>query len=173
MLLSLAQWIQSLGFFVYLRESHYAYPAVLSLHMVTLAFFGGMILLTDLRLLGWAMSARPVSDIVDQLRTPKRVGFLFMATLGIMLFGCKAEEYYFNPFFRVKVTLLALIAVHAIVFRRSVYSCAGSFDSTWVVPKHAKLAAGLSMLLWAAIACMGRGIGYLDPPFGLHAQLWR
>ncbi len=173
MLLSLAQRIQSIAFFTYLRESHYAYPTVLSLHMVTLAFFGGMILLTDLRLLGLAMRARPVCDVVDQLRIPKRVGFLFMATFGIMLFGCKAEEYYFNPFFQVKVTLLAVVAVHAMVFRRSVYSCARSFDATGVIPRKAKLAAGLSMLLWASIACMGRGIGYLDPPFGLHAQLWR
>jgi hypothetical protein len=129
-----------------------------------------MILLTDLRLLGWAMRTRPVSDVVDQLRIPKRVGFLFMATFGIMLLGCKAEEYYYNPFFRIKVTLLALVAVHALVFRRSVYQRACTFDNTGVIPRPAKLAAGLSMLLWAAVACMGRGIGYLDPPFGLHAN---
>src|SRR6266566_8679786 len=102
MLLSFAQWIQSTGFFTYLRGSAYSYPIILSLHMVAIAFFGGMILMTDMRLLGWSMRRRPLSDVVDQLRIPKRFGFLMIATLGILMLGCKAEEYYYNAFFRAK-----------------------------------------------------------------------
>ena len=60
MLLSVAQWIQLTAPFTYLRESHFVYPVILSLHMVAIAFFGGMILMTDLRLLGWAMDTRPL-----------------------------------------------------------------------------------------------------------------
>ena len=52
MLLSFAQWIQFTGFFTALRGSAYVYPIVMSLHMVGIAFFGGMVLMTDLRLLG-------------------------------------------------------------------------------------------------------------------------
>jgi hypothetical protein len=37
------------------------------------------------------------------------------------------------------------------------------------VPGLAKRAAGLSLLLWIGIAIMGRGIGYIEPPFGIHA----
>jgi hypothetical protein len=56
MVLSIAIWIQNTPFFTYLRGSpSYLYPAILSLHMVALALFGGMVLMTDLRLLGWAM----------------------------------------------------------------------------------------------------------------------
>jgi hypothetical protein len=172
MLLALAQWIQLTAPFTYLRESHYTYPAVLSLHMVGIAFFGGMILMTDLRLLGWAMRSRPVSNVVDQLRIPKRIGFLLMVIFGFLLFGCKAEEYYYNPFFRLKMMLLACVAVHALVFRGSVYYRAAEFGPAGAIPRRAKLAAILSLLLWTGIACMGRGIGYLDPPFGLHAQRW-
>ena len=172
MLLSVAQWIQLTAPFTWLRESHYTYPVVLSLHMVAIAFFGGMILMTDLRLLGWAMNSRPVSHVVDQLRMPKRIGFLLMVTFGILLFGCKAEEYYYNLFFRAKLVLLTCVAIHALVFRGSVYNFAGKFDRAGLIPGRAKLAAALSLLLWTGIACMGRGIGYLDPPFGLRARLW-
>src|ERR1700728_3936001 len=105
MLLSLALWAQATDFFTYLRGSGYVYPSILSLHMVAIAFFGGMILMTDLRLLGWAMRSRPMAHVVDQMRVPKRIGFFLMAAFGILLFGCKAEEYYYNPFFRVKMTL--------------------------------------------------------------------
>ena len=139
--------------------------------MVAIAFFGGMILLTDMRLLGLAMNKRPVADLVDQLRMPKRYGFLLVAACGLLMLGCKAEEYYYNAFFRAKVALLILIAVHALVFRGSVYNRAAEFDRAGRVPGIAKLAAGLSLLLWIGIACMGRGIGYIEPPFGIHAQL--
>src|SRR5580658_8595157 len=165
MLLSFAEWIQSTIFFTAVRQSWLVYPVVLSLHMVGIAFFGGMILMTDLRLLGWAMRSRPVAHVVDQLRMPKRIGFLLMVTFGFLLFGCKAEEYYYNPFFRAKMMLLTCVAIHALVFRGTVYGRPDGFD-----PSRAKLAAVLSLLLWTGIACMGRGIGYLDPPFGLHAQ---
>ena len=171
MLLSLALWIQATDFFTYLRGSGYVYPSILSLHMVAIALFGGMILLTDMRLLGLAMNKRPVADLVDQLRVPKRYGFLLVAACGLLMLGCKAEEYYYNAFFRAKVALLILIAVHALIFRGRVYNKAAEFDRAGRVPGIAKLAAGLSLLLWIGIACMGRGIGYIEPPFGIHAQL--
>src|ERR1700683_4042121 len=94
MLLSLALWIQATDFFTYLRGSGYVYPSILSLHMVAIALFGGMLLLTDMRLLGLAMNKRPVADLVDQLRVPKRYGFLLVAACGLLMLGCKAEEYY-------------------------------------------------------------------------------
>jgi hypothetical protein len=172
MLLSLALWIQATGFFTYLRGSGYVYPVILSLHMVAIAFFGGMILMTDLRLLGLAMRNHPVADVAEQLRVPKRYGFLLAVTCGLLLLGCKAEEYYYNAFFRVKVTLLFLVVVHALAFRRSVYDKVAEFDLDGRVPDRAKLAAGLSLLLWVSIACMGRGIGYIEPPMNIHAQLF-
>ncbi len=172
MLLSFAQWIQLTDFFTYLRGSAYVYPVILSLHMLAIAFFGGMILMTDLRMLGWAMTRRPVADVLDQLRMPKRYGFLLIATCGVLMAGCKAEEYYYNVFFRIKLALLVLIAVHALIFRAGVYNKAAEFDRAGQVPGRAKLAAALSLVLWTAIACMGRGIGYIEPPFGIHAQLW-
>lgn len=171
-MLAFTQWIQATDFFTYLRGSGYVYPVILSLHMVALAVFGGLILMTDLRLLGIAMRSRPVADVIDQLRMTKRWGLVLMVTLGILLAGCKAEEYYYNIFFRLKLLMLALICIHAITFRRSVYAKAAEMDRSGVVPGNAKLAAGLSLLLWVATACMGRGIGYIDPPFGIHAQLW-
>jgi hypothetical protein len=172
MLLNLALWVQATDFFTYLRGSAYVYPSILSLHMVGIAFFGGMILMTDMRLLGLAMRNRPVSDVVDQLRVPKRYGFLLAATCGLLMLGCKAEEYYYNAFFRAKVALLILVAVHALIFRGRVYSRAAEFDSAGRVPGIAKTAAALSLLLWIGIACMGRGIGYIEPPFGIHAQIF-
>src|ERR1700683_4487013 len=139
MLLSFAQWIQLTTFFTALRGSAYVYPIMLSLHMVALAFFGGMILLTDMRLLGLALTKRPIADVVNQFRVPKRWGLLLMVTLGALLAGSKAEEYYYNAFFRTKLILLALVLVHELVFYRSVYANPAALDQAPSLPGNAKL----------------------------------
>jgi hypothetical protein len=122
-----------------------------------------MILVTNMRLLGWRMGGASMSEVIDQLRIPKRVGFTLAAVCGILLLSCKAEEYYYNVFFRIKLVLLALVIVHALMFRRRVYYN----DSP--LPRTAKVAGLFSLLLWIAIVCAGRGIGYIEPPFGIHA----
>jgi uncharacterized membrane protein len=170
--LEFAQWIQMTDWATYLRSSAYTYPIVLSTHLTGIALFAGAILATDLRLLGAALRNQPVADVVDQLRWPKRIGFLIVATCGVLLASAKAEEYYYNVFFRIKLTLFVLVAIHALVFRGSVYNNAAALDQARRMPGKAKLAAALSLLLWISIACAGRGIGYIEPPLEkLHAAL--
>ena len=60
--------LQETDFFSYIRGSEYAYPVILSLHMVALAFFGGMIVVTDLRLLGLGVRGRGAIVGVTQVR---------------------------------------------------------------------------------------------------------
>ncbi len=170
-MLSLAQWLQSTSFFTALRESWYAYPAVLSLHMVALTLFGGLILVTDLRLLG-ALRKYPVAAVVNSLRPLKYAGFILMITCGLLMAGSKAEEYYYNAFFRAKMALLFLVFMHAMIFRGSVYSRVAEFDAAGIVPGHAKLAAVLSLTIWLALLICGRGIGYIDADLNkVHAFL--
>jgi hypothetical protein len=95
---------------------------------------------------------------------------ILVATCGILMLGSKAEEYYFNIFFRIKMLLLALVFVHGWAFRRSVYYNTVEIDRAPRIPAQAKLAAFLSLLLWVSIACAGRGIGYIEPPLDkIHA----
>ncbi|MBZ5635672.1 MAG: hypothetical protein LAO55_21300 [Acidobacteriia bacterium] len=170
--LELAQWIQGTGWATYLRMSAYIYPAILASHLTGIALFAGTVLVTDLRILGVVMRNQPVSGVVNQLRWPKRIGFLIVATCGFLLASSKAEEYYYNTFFRAKLALLVLVAIHALVFRGSVYNNAAALDQARRMPGKARLAAALSLILWISIACVGRGIGYIEPPLDkLHAAL--
>lgn len=170
-LLSFAQSAQATDLFTAIRMSWYVYPSIMALHLIGIAMFGGMILMSNLRLRELALRNQPVSDVIQQLRIPKRVGFVMVATCGILLAGSKAEEYYYNPFFWTKMSLLILIAIHGLVFRSSVYKKVAEFDGSKKIPGRVKFAAGLSLLLWAGVACAGRGIGYIDPPLDkLHAD---
>jgi len=169
-MLAFAQWLQSTGFATELRGSAYAYPVILTLHLAAIGLFGSMILLVDLRLLGIAMRSRPAGEMIRQLRPLKQAGFLLLATCGLLLASTKAEEYYYNAFFRTKLALLGLVLVHAVVFRRSVYQNS-DLDRAADTPAVAKLAAALSLLLWIGLVIAGRGIGYIEPPLDkIHAK---
>lgn len=60
MILSFTQWLQATSLLTYIRMSAYGFPVILSLHMVVILLFGGMVLMTDMRLLGLAMREHSV-----------------------------------------------------------------------------------------------------------------
>ena len=152
-----AEWLQGTSLLTFIRMSPYGFPIVLSLHMVVILLFGGMILMTDMRILGFALRRYPVSVVIEGLRLPKRYALITMLTLGFLLFGSKATEYLGNIFFRTKVILLCLIGIHYLVFRKSVYDNLADLDRA---PARAKLAAALSLVLWTSVVIAGRSIGY-------------
>jgi hypothetical protein len=165
MLLTLLQWIQNTQVFVDLRSSGYVYPVILALHLSAISLFGGMIVLSDLCLLGWIPRQVSAVAVVQGLRVPKRIGLLVAATFGFLLFCCKAEQYYYNVYFRTKLLLFALVAVHALVFRNRLYNSPGEVTALGV---RGRVAAILSLLLWAGILTAGRAIGYVPLRPGLH-----
>jgi hypothetical protein len=162
--------IQDTELFTALRESALVYPIVMSTHLSSIAIFGGLILLTDLRLLGLAMKSVSISDMVRQTRVWKWIGFVIMVTCGILLAGSKLESYYDNPYFQIKLTLLALVGVHALVFRKSVYGNTAQLDALPAVPRVAKVAACISIVLWVGILSAGRWIAYFDRPVPVRSS---
>jgi len=162
-LFPLFHFLQSTEFATSIRESALVYPIIMMTHLASIALFGGMILMGDLRLLGLAMKDRPVVDVVGRLRVWKRIGFVIMVTCGFLLLAAKAELYYPNPFYWLKMTLLALVGVHALVFHRSVYGNLPAIDRAPQMPGTAKLAAALSLVLWIGLVCAGRWIAYYEP----------
>lgn len=163
-ILSFFQWLQSTDFMTFIRESGLTYPIIMSTHLTCIAIFGGMIVITDLRLLGVALQDRPIADVVNGLRWWKRLGFVIMFSMGFMLLGSKAPEYYPNPYFWTKMSFLALVFIHAMIFRPRVYNHPEKLDASPVIPTRAKAAATLSLVLWTGVVCAGRLIGYYEPP---------
>ena len=102
--------------------------------------------------------------MVSTLRWWKRLGFVVMVTCGVLLGSSEAVKYSINPFFWAKMTLLAMVGVHALIFRPRVYNHPEELDRAPQIPSVAKWAASLSLLLWAGLVVMGRLIGYYEPP---------
>ena len=156
-------WLQSLELFTAVRESALVYPIILSTHLACIAAFGGMILLTNMRLLGYSVGGQSAWDLVNTLRPYKHAGLTVMVTCGILLGGAKADTYSDNPIFWTKMTLLLCVIIHAIVFRSSVYKNKEALEAP-VMSSRVKTAASLSLILWLGIVCMGRLIAYYEPP---------
>lgn len=155
--------IQSLGPMTYIRESGYTYPMILSTHLATIAVFGGLILMTDVRILGWALKDMSITEVVGTLRRWKYVGFCIMVAMGLLLATSEMDKYYSNPYFLMKMSFLVLVGVHALVFRKSVYGNTEALDRAEKMPGIAKAAAISSLCLWIGIACCGRWIAYYEP----------
>jgi hypothetical protein len=139
--MGIAHSIQSIGFLTDFSESVLAYPIVLSTHLACIGLFGGMILATDLRLLGLTFKSLTITEVVTSLRPWKRMGGIIMIAMGLLLATSEAEKYAPNPFFWSKMIILGLIGVHALVFRPIVYNKTEELDRSPVIPTKAKVAA--------------------------------
>ena len=159
-LLSFCQWLQTTDFSTAVREGALLYPVIGGVHLLAIALFGGMLLAVDIRLLGWGLKRFPVSDVVDQLRVWKWVGGVVVIGSGVLLAWCEPVKLYHSRSFWIKMALLALVGVHALVFRGSVYGRTAELNKFTTMPARAKLAAAISLILWAGLIVSGRLIAF-------------
>jgi hypothetical protein len=152
------EWVESTDLSTAIREGALLYPIIGGFHVLAIALFGGMLLMTDLRLLGLAMRRRTVSDILEQFRVWKRAGFALVALSGLLLAWAEPLKLYRSVSFWVKMALLASVGAHALVFRRGVYENAKALD-LGLTPR-VRLAAALSLILWAGLIVTGRLIAF-------------
>jgi hypothetical protein len=158
-LASLGEGIQALPLFSAVRESRLVYPILLATHLASIATFGGLVLATNLRLLGGFLADVPASAVIRALRPWKQLGFGVMITAGILLGGSKSAEYLTNPFFQTKMLLLLGVGLQGWFFRHRVYR-----TSAPVSAATARVAGLLSIVLWLGVVSMGRWIAYYDRP---------
>ena len=159
-LLSVCEWIQNTDLSTAIREGALYYPILGGIHLLSIALFGGMVLVGDLRLLGWGMNKWSVSDVVNGFRGWKWVGFVLVTASGALLAWSEPLKCYHSKSFWIKMVLFLLVGVHALLFRRSVYANTAKLDAAPVMPPRVKLAAVLSLLLWVGLVFAGRLIAF-------------
>lgn len=156
----LLEKIESTDLSTAIREGGLPYPIIGGIHLLAIAWFGGMVLVTNLRLLGWGFEKWRVSELVQQLRVWKWVGFVVVTITGLLLAWCEPIKLYRSPSFWIKMVLFLLLGVQSIVFRRDVYANTAALDKR--LTSKAKLAAACSMILWAGLIVFGRWIAFDD-----------
>jgi hypothetical protein len=155
---SMLEWIQSTSLSTAIREGGLPYPIIGGVHLLAIALFGGTLLAVDLRLLGWLMPDRRFSEVWHLCQPWKKVGFVVIVGTGLLLAWAEPVRLWGSPSFWVKMSLLALVGVHALVFRAKVYAHPEKLDAR--ISSQAKVAAVLSLVLWSGLVLSGRLIPY-------------
>lgn len=158
--LEVCRWLESTHGSIALHESIWVYPIVESVHVLTLTLFLGLAVIVDLRLLGASLSAMPVSQVVRRLGPWMVAGFAVMIVSGSLLFYAAPLRTYSNVFFRLKMAFLLMAGLNVAMFHFTTSTTMAQWDLDRRPPMRARLAGGVSLALWAAIAVCGRMIAY-------------
>jgi len=159
-LLKFCQWLSGTPLSVWLRESPYPFPVLIIIHIITIALFGGMVVMGNLRVLGWAMRGVPVSQMIGQFRAWKWVAFAILLGSGLLIAVSDPMEYYNNIMWWISLGGLALAGVNAAVFRYGIYRSVASWDKDIVTPPAARRWAGISLAIWIGLIFIGRAIAF-------------
>jgi hypothetical protein len=159
-LLKFAEWVGATSFSVGLHESFYLYNWIESLHVLTLMVSLGMLIVIDLRMLGLWLTSVPASQIAARLNKPMLIGFGVMFITGVLLYAAIPIRTTQSLWFRIKMILLVAAAINAWLFHKHLNASVGSWDLDKVPPRRTRMAAALSLTLWAAVIACGRFIAY-------------
>jgi hypothetical protein len=137
-----------------MNAAEWVFPAVQSLHFIGFAMSIGTIAIVDFRLLGLGNRRFATAALAADLAPWTRAGIAVMLITGPLMFSTDAVAYHFNPSFQFKMVCLTLaLLFHFTLHRRAVRPDAA--------PITAKLAAGISLVLWTAVVFGGRFIAFV------------
>ena len=97
-LLAAARYLQDTSLRLDLSQSTWAVPIIGAIHVLAIAWFGGSVLVNDVR-----------------LRRFRRTGFTILLFTGALLFWSQPLRLYYSQFFRWKMILLVLVGASALV----------------------------------------------------------
>lgn len=142
------------------RESIWLYPIAELLHIIGFVLLVGAAAMFDLRLLGLSR-AIPVSSLAAHLLPWSRAGLAVVAPTGLLMFASDATATAANPAFRLKLLLILAAGLNALAFHLGPFRRVRAWDRDAPSPVAARIAAVLSLLIWAAVIAAGRLIAYV------------
>jgi hypothetical protein len=147
-----------------IRENDLLFPLIESVHVVAICLVVGSILAVDLRLLGLASVNRPVSRVTAGILPLTWGAFVVAVASGGLLFISNATKYLGNGFFVAKLCLIGAAAVNMAIFHFIGAKDLPRWENQARPPLRARLAGGVSIVLWIAVVACGRWIGFTMQP---------
>ena len=148
-----------------LSESLYIYPLVEGTHLLSLALSFGLILFTDLRLIGLFLRDVPVSQVLQQLRPLLLIGFALTFISGILLTFAAGPGLLATPLFPLKLLFIFIAGLNALWFEIKFGRTVTAWGNDSVFPAGAKIAGWASLISWSLVVILGRLIPYFDSTF--------
>jgi len=159
-------YVSELESSIELRGSFYVHPWVTVIHVIGMCVFAGTIVMMDLRLFGIGNMRTPFSQVQRRL-FPWQIGGMVISTItGVGLVFANPMNYFANIIFWTKMLAMVVAALNALAFHFITEFSLADWDAGGRPPFGARLAGGLSILLWFNVIVAGRLIPYANTWFG-------
>jgi len=149
------------GLSMFVTSTKWMWPVCETLHFIGLSLLMGVVLLVDLRMMGW-MKRIPFS-VLHRLMPWAILGFAMNVLTGMLFFIGSPGQYFASTVFQWKMIFVLVAGANAIYFTM--------FDEVWRLepgadaPMMAKLAAGGAVVLWIAIMWCGNMLPFIGDSF--------
>jgi hypothetical protein len=150
-MMDLLLWIEDSQVGIFIRESLWGYPIVLSSHAVGMATVMGVAVALNLRVLGFANKLSIVA--FEKIFIIGWVGFIINLLSGLILFCGSSSRYFFQGSFQLKMGFILVGGVLMKVIMNRVR--AGQDETT------TKILAAISLASWFGGVITGRLMAYL------------
>jgi hypothetical protein len=150
------EWLENTSVALWVGESLWAYPFMLSLHVIGLAIVVGILSMLDFKLLGSFKGIRTGSFL--PLVKFAWIGFLINAVSGVFLFTSQASYFVSSAVFLTKLACIFVGAILTKVMQGKLVEAeaSGSADDAGM-----KGLAIFSLLLWLVAITAGRLTAYI------------
>ena len=146
-----------------MRQWLWLYPTVEIVHIVGIGLLFGSIVVFDLRLLGLARDI-PVKRLARHVLPWSAGSFVLIVPSGLLMFTAHASEFIESEVFVIKMLLIMAGLLNAGLFHTITFRTADVWDSEEMrklpPPPSARLAGGLSLLIWISVIACGRLLAY-------------
>jgi hypothetical protein len=155
--------LQALPLAVFIHKTPWAFTTVQVVHVFVVSLVLGTITIVDLRLLGLASTKRPFAELSRRVLPFTWAAFVVAVIAGSLLFITRATEYFVNPVFWIKMSLIALAGVNMMVFEFITVRDVQKWNLDPTPPPRARLAGGISVACWVLVVVFGRLIAFTLP----------
>jgi hypothetical protein len=156
---SILESIQSSALAAWMRDTNPAMQVAEATHVLAAVLVLGTVLIVDLRLLGLTDSSRAATRVGRETLPLTWLAFAVAVVTGALMFTTSAPTYFANPAFQLKALALLAAGLNMAVFQLVTARGIAAWDAA-APPRAARLAALLSIVLWAAVVLLGRWIGF-------------
>ena len=154
------EWLEYTSLSIWVAESIWGYPIMLSLHIIGLAVVVGIFTVYNFRLLG-LFNSLEFEPFLDFFRLAW-LGLLVNFVSGFTLFSSQATFYVTNIPFLVKIFSIIAGSLLAFKIQLRLQSNVNAWDETTAQPtKKDHSFAVISLALWTSAIFGGRLIAYL------------
>jgi hypothetical protein len=160
---NLISYFETSGLADNIRENDVLFPLIESVHVLSICLVVGSIFAVDLRLLGFASIHRSVSSVTHGILPLTWCAFVVAVGSGSLLFISNVTKYLGNGYFIAKIFLICAAGLNMAIFHAIGAKNLPQWENEARLPLPARLAGGLSILLWAAVVACGRWIGFTMP----------